>query len=424
MFPLKLYKKSEMPLGSRRLRLGCAGRDVWQLQKELMAAGYLGEADARYGYITDAAVRGFQYKHGLARDGVAGAETITALQKVNEGEGFVFHRVRPGETIDQIALSLGVTPDAICRHNRLRRKNTVPAGALLAMPSRVILVENGATPAKIQCTAILGPRLDLVKPIWPEETMSGPNYLPVLGAEDPAWPLLLRRRDLCGEIAGTIKRLGREHHWQGWAIDLPGHLWRHGRRVETMLHRLAGDGGFAFCPIIHWPGRNEPIPRLAGLAGLADFILLDPGEICYDSQTASRILRMLVAKLGPHRLILILRPGGLTESGGKSGLVSVSEARVAAASAHARLAWDEKRRVYQALHGGGEPCQQLLLLEQRGLRERTRLADRFNLAGVAFGALSDLKTLPAENWPGEFHVMDNFPAARHIDYKGKTQRHP
>lgn len=133
---------------------------------------------------------------------------------------------------------------------------------------------------------------------------------------------------------------------------------------------------------------------------------------------------MLAAKLGPHRLILILRPGGLTESGVKSGLVSVSEARVAAASAHARLAWDEKRRVYQALHGGGEPFQQLLLLEQRGLRERTRLADRFNLAGVAFGALSDLKTLPAENWPGEFHVMDNFPAARHIDYKGKTQRHP
>ncbi|MCC6222092.1 MAG: peptidoglycan-binding protein [Thermoleophilia bacterium] len=62
------------------------GEDVRALQEALAAAGFsAGEADGVYGDATVAAVAAFQRSAGLVEDGIAGAETIAALEAALEG---------------------------------------------------------------------------------------------------------------------------------------------------------------------------------------------------------------------------------------------------------------------------------------------------------------------------------------------------
>jgi len=56
------------------------------LQNALIKLGYLqGKADGDYGPATQLAVEKFQSAHDLAVDGVAGQETVAALQKALGG---------------------------------------------------------------------------------------------------------------------------------------------------------------------------------------------------------------------------------------------------------------------------------------------------------------------------------------------------
>jgi peptidoglycan hydrolase-like protein with peptidoglycan-binding domain len=62
------------------LRPGAEGPEVVALQTSLTALGYwLGEADGRYAHLTEQAVMAFQKANGLARDGIAGPQTLHAL---------------------------------------------------------------------------------------------------------------------------------------------------------------------------------------------------------------------------------------------------------------------------------------------------------------------------------------------------------
>lgn len=59
---------------------GSSGQEVIDIQAKLYKWGYYkGIVDGKYGYRTYKAVRLFQYKNGLKVDGVAGAETLSAL---------------------------------------------------------------------------------------------------------------------------------------------------------------------------------------------------------------------------------------------------------------------------------------------------------------------------------------------------------
>lgn len=59
---------------------GSTGQEVRNIQTRLKNWGYYkGSVDGIYGYNTYKAVRLFQYKNGLTVDGIAGAETLSAL---------------------------------------------------------------------------------------------------------------------------------------------------------------------------------------------------------------------------------------------------------------------------------------------------------------------------------------------------------
>ena len=67
------------------LREGDEGEAVKTLQKQLIAAGYLKtDATGFFGSATAAAVRAFQKDHGLDADGIAGAATLTLLNKSSQ----------------------------------------------------------------------------------------------------------------------------------------------------------------------------------------------------------------------------------------------------------------------------------------------------------------------------------------------------
>jgi peptidoglycan hydrolase-like protein with peptidoglycan-binding domain len=74
------------PTTSITLRPGMSGPAVRALQERLVELKYwLGSVDGIYGYLTTQAVMAFQKVNGLARDGIAGPQTMAALE----------HPVRP-----------------------------------------------------------------------------------------------------------------------------------------------------------------------------------------------------------------------------------------------------------------------------------------------------------------------------------------
>lgn len=66
--------------GGAFLKAGQTGPAVEELQKKLAMAGFPVEADAKLGPATEAAIRRFQQANGLAVDGVAGPQTLRALE--------------------------------------------------------------------------------------------------------------------------------------------------------------------------------------------------------------------------------------------------------------------------------------------------------------------------------------------------------
>ena len=66
---------------SQQLAFGDRGAEVTQLQRALAAAGYsVGTIDGVYGASTKAAVQQLQTDSGLKVDGIAGTDTLAALE--------------------------------------------------------------------------------------------------------------------------------------------------------------------------------------------------------------------------------------------------------------------------------------------------------------------------------------------------------
>src|SRR4051812_33367053 len=75
---------SASPAGPPMLRPDASGPEVLALQRKLTDLGYwLGTPDGRYGSSTTHAVTAFQKVAGLDRDGVAGPQTLRALDQAS-----------------------------------------------------------------------------------------------------------------------------------------------------------------------------------------------------------------------------------------------------------------------------------------------------------------------------------------------------
>jgi hypothetical protein len=66
--------------GAHVLKEGARSQEVYELQTNLAALGYAVKADKDFGPHTKAAVEQFQADHHLAKDGVAGRNTLNAIQ--------------------------------------------------------------------------------------------------------------------------------------------------------------------------------------------------------------------------------------------------------------------------------------------------------------------------------------------------------
>ena len=110
------------------LRRGATGSRVERLQQRLRAGGDLPNAaiDGRFGAGTETALRRFQARHGLAADGVAGSDTLAALDTSLD------------EQIREVEVNLAA--------RRAFEARAEPRFVLVNIPAyRLTLVENGVT---------------------------------------------------------------------------------------------------------------------------------------------------------------------------------------------------------------------------------------------------------------------------------------
>ena len=82
--PAPTVEPTVAPTEIPTLKQGAKGDDVKAMQERLIELGYLsGAADGDFGGGTLQAVKDFQICNGLKDDGVAGADTLTALYRYN-----------------------------------------------------------------------------------------------------------------------------------------------------------------------------------------------------------------------------------------------------------------------------------------------------------------------------------------------------
>lgn len=149
--------------GTRILLRGMSGYDVGVLQFLLRRHGFrTGPLDGRFGARTAVALRRFQRRAGLTRDGVVGPRTARRLCSLRvcawraiPRRGRVkrrTHRIARGETLTAISRRYGVSVKAIARANRLDPRRYIIAGARIRIPgasARMAMTESFTVRAAI-----------------------------------------------------------------------------------------------------------------------------------------------------------------------------------------------------------------------------------------------------------------------------------
>ena len=69
-------------LGSRTLRQGATGTDVFQLQADLSKAGFITRATGKFSAATASDLKRFQHMYELSETGAADAHTVKVLREV------------------------------------------------------------------------------------------------------------------------------------------------------------------------------------------------------------------------------------------------------------------------------------------------------------------------------------------------------
>ncbi|GAB6136985.1 peptidoglycan DD-metalloendopeptidase family protein [Halanaerobaculum tunisiense] len=115
---------------SRVLERGMDGRDVRELQEDLVMLGEKIVIDGIFGPSTEKAVKQFQKKSNLPADGVVGDTTWT---KLLEAVRYDKYKVRPGDTLYDLSQDYGVPVKVIKKANNLD-SNLLQPGQKLVIP--------------------------------------------------------------------------------------------------------------------------------------------------------------------------------------------------------------------------------------------------------------------------------------------------
>lgn len=123
--------------GTRTLRQGRVGWDVSVLQYLLARHGIGRVVDGYFGAETRVAVRRFQRRAGLAVDGIAGPQTLAALEgkRARSKPSARRYLVRPGDSLTAIAQKHGVAMRSLARVNGLDPAKPLLIGVRLKVPA-------------------------------------------------------------------------------------------------------------------------------------------------------------------------------------------------------------------------------------------------------------------------------------------------
>jgi len=139
-------------LGQRELGVGALGWDVAVLEFRLRRYGLARSAvDGRFTKETAVALEGFQARHGLVADGIAGPKTFRALVG---RPPTMWHVVREGESFFSIAARYHVSPWRLARRNRIALTTVIVPGQRLVLPSGARLASSTATGAPVSRDAV------------------------------------------------------------------------------------------------------------------------------------------------------------------------------------------------------------------------------------------------------------------------------
>lgn len=120
--------------GYRVLQQGMEGRAVRELQENLVMLGYKIIIDGKFGPATKDSVIDFQKKSKLPSDGVVGLKTWKLLE---ESISFDKHKVKPGETLSQLATTYNVPINVIKEANKLK-SNLIRVNQRLIIPKTAL----------------------------------------------------------------------------------------------------------------------------------------------------------------------------------------------------------------------------------------------------------------------------------------------
>jgi len=111
----KVVSKPEPTKKPTILRAGMSGEEVKQLQKKLNQFGFpAGQVDGKYGSQTETAVRQFQSRVGLSVDGIAGPNTLAAIDNYNPPKYTgLLREGSKGDGVKLLQKALGVAADGI-----------------------------------------------------------------------------------------------------------------------------------------------------------------------------------------------------------------------------------------------------------------------------------------------------------------------
>ena len=135
---LALGRRGRPLLGQRQLAVGAVGWDVAVLEYRLRRYGLSRRAvDGRFTRTTAAALRRYQRRHLLARDGIAGPQTYRSLAGRGPSRARAVpraHVVRPGESFFSIAARYRVSPWQLARRNSLSLMRVIVPNQRLVLP--------------------------------------------------------------------------------------------------------------------------------------------------------------------------------------------------------------------------------------------------------------------------------------------------